>query len=192
MLNYDLAKGNRAKNLAIVLVLSLLANFYLVVELGKYSNSRALIRDNQYLNYFNTLLLYGKTLDCLISAEAKDNDVLIERELQTLNAHSLNLVEYARTYRALSKSEDNELSNLIWDLAIHIRNMSVNLNKAEIENARNSIEDFSRAVNGIVKLENGTRLEVLESDKGLAKNEVHDVISPLVKKAMELPLFGPS
>ena len=185
----NLLTPNTVKTLVSILVISLLVNFYLTTKLINYENRIKHVRGKQNANFFHALNYYSNDLDYFVNNNLQHYDA-IERELQALYAHSFNLVEHARTYVMLSNNEDSELANLIWNLAVHIQDITHNLNQVEIKNNRNNLKEFSRTINEIVKLENQTRIEMLRNNKGFAEKEMYIVLSPKVEKAMGLYLFN--
>lgn len=171
-----------------ILIISLLYNYYLIKKTNNLGNEIEHVRGNHYLSYFSTLMYYSNSLDYLVNNASQDHDVQ-EREMKALYAHSFNLLEHARTYAMLSNKIDNELPDLIWNLAVYIHDITQNLNKIDIENNRNNLKEFSRVINEIIILENQTKMEMLSNNKGFTEKVMYTVLSPKVEKAMGLYLF---
>ncbi|ABR47970.1 hypothetical protein Amet_1800 [Alkaliphilus metalliredigens QYMF] len=178
--------GNRIKILIGILVISLLANIFLFAKFISDEKITRLSANNNYTAFFSTLMIYSDSLDYLAN-----NDLQFlgagERELQALYGYSFNLVEHARTYGMLSDKKD-ELPSLIWNFAIHMQDITNNLNQVDIKNNRDNLKEFSRNINGIVMLENQTRGEMYRNNKGFVAKEMHTVLSPKVEKIMDLYL----
>jgi hypothetical protein len=175
---------NRVKFLIGILVISLLGNFFLIAKLSSDENKIKHIAN--YTNFFTTLWYYNNSLDYFANNDSQVLDAR-ERELQALYGHSFNLVEHARTYAMLSDKEA-ELPTLIWNFAMHIQDITHNLDQVDIKNNRDNLKEFSRTINEIVKLENQTRVEMLRNNKGFIEKEMYTVLSPKVEKTMDLYL----
>ena len=184
MFNSNFIKTNKVKILIGILFILLLRSSYLIIQLNNSVNRIGYVRENQYDNFFHALIYCSRDLDYFANNDFQNPDD-IERQQRVLYAHGFNLLEHARTYAMLSDKGD-ELPSLIWDFAVHIKNITQNLNQVESKNNRDNLKAFSRVVNEIVKLENHTRVEMLLSKEGFVEKEMYIILSPKVAKVVNL------